>query len=44
VLTAPEREWSLQWGSEVEAVREVLAGVTVEDVIEQVLETVDSPL
>jgi len=43
-LVAPEREISLQWGSSVEAVRELLRGVTVEDIIEEVLNNVDTPL
>jgi hypothetical protein len=44
VITAPECERSLQWGSSVEAVREMLAEVTVEDIIEEVLEAVEVPL
>ncbi|KAI4628399.1 hypothetical protein J4E83_002949 [Alternaria metachromatica] len=40
VITAPENERSMQWGSSLEAVKAVLEGVTVEDVIEEVLESV----
>lgn len=34
----------MQWGSSVEAVRAVLDGVTVDDVIEEVLQSVEVPL
>ena len=44
VITAPENERSMQWGSSLEAVNAVLEGVTVEDVIEEVLESVEVPL
>ncbi|KAI9709548.1 MAG: hypothetical protein M1820_003308 [Bogoriella megaspora] len=44
LLVAPEDERSLQWGSDVEAVKELLEGLTVEDVIEDVLKTVEVPL
>jgi hypothetical protein len=44
VLAAPERERSLQWGSQLAAVKELMNGVTVEDIIEEVLENVDTPL
>ncbi|KAL1624367.1 hypothetical protein SLS56_007836 [Neofusicoccum ribis] len=44
VLTTPENERSMQWGSSLEAVREVLDGVTVDDVIEDVLHQVEVPL
>ena len=40
VITAPENERSMQWGSSLEAVK----AVTVEDVIEEVLESVEVPL
>ena len=40
----PENERSMQWGSSVEAVRTVLDGITVDDVIEEVLQTVEVPL
>ena len=44
VLTVPENEKSLQWGSDLKAVAELLEGRTVEDVIEEVLQTVETPL
>ncbi|KAL1797813.1 hypothetical protein ACET3X_004419 [Alternaria dauci] len=44
VITTPENERSMQWGSSLEAVKAVLEGVTVEDVIEEVLESVEVPL
>ncbi|KAF2658937.1 hypothetical protein K491DRAFT_702587 [Lophiostoma macrostomum CBS 122681] len=44
VITVPERERSMQWGSSLEAVKAVLEGVTVEDVIEEVLQSVEVPL
>jgi hypothetical protein len=34
----------MQWGSSLEAVKAVLEGVTVEDIIEEVLQSVDPPL
>ncbi|KAF1921295.1 hypothetical protein BDU57DRAFT_435431 [Ampelomyces quisqualis] len=44
VITAPENERSMQWGSSLEAVKAVLDGVTAEDVIEEVLQSVEVPL
>jgi MoxR-like ATPase len=44
VLATQDNERSLMWGSDVEAVREMLEGVTVEDVIEDVLASVPTPL
>lgn len=44
VLTPPEDERSMQWGSSLDAVRAVLDGVTAEDVIEEVLHAVEVPL
>ncbi|KAK8189354.1 uncharacterized protein BKA78DRAFT_332437 [Phyllosticta capitalensis] len=44
VLTTPENERSLQWGSDIEAVRQMLDGVVVEDVIDDVLAQVEVPL
>jgi hypothetical protein len=44
VLATAENEKSLMWGSDVAAVRELLEGVTVEDVLEDVLESVETPL
>lgn len=43
-ITSPENERSMQWGSSLEAVKAVLEGVTVEDVIEEVLQSVEAPL
>jgi MoxR-like ATPase len=43
-ITAPENERSMQWGSSLDAVKVVLEGVTVEDVVEEVLESVEVPL
>jgi hypothetical protein len=39
-----ERERSLQWGSSLDAVTELLRDMTVEDVIEEVLDSVETPL
>lgn len=44
VLATEETEKSLMWGSEAAAVREMLEGVTEEDVIEDVLGSVETPL
>ena len=44
VITAPENERSLQWGSSLEAVKAVLDGVTPDDVVEEVLQSVEAPL
>ena len=44
IITAPEDERSMQWGSSLEAVKAVLLGVTVEDVIEEVIQSVEVPL
>jgi MoxR-like ATPase len=44
ILTAPEDERTLQWGSSVEAVREFLRGMTVDDVLDGVLDSVPRPL
>lgn len=44
VLVRPENERSLQWGSNLEAVKEALDGVTVDDVLDDVLEQVDVPV
>jgi hypothetical protein len=43
-ITKPEDERSMQWGSSLDAVKAVLDGVTVEDVIEEVLQSVEVPL
>ncbi|KAF2826055.1 hypothetical protein CC86DRAFT_394819 [Ophiobolus disseminans] len=44
IITAPENERSMQWGSSLEAVKAVLDGVTVEEVVEEVLQSVEVPL
>ncbi|KAF2083986.1 hypothetical protein K490DRAFT_69249 [Saccharata proteae CBS 121410] len=44
VITAPENERSMQWGSSLDAVKEALEGITVEDIIEDVLQQVEVPL
>ncbi|KAK5122099.1 hypothetical protein LTR85_004345 [Meristemomyces frigidus] len=44
VLATAETERSLQWGSDPEAVREMLEGMKAEDVIEDVLGSVETPL
>lgn len=44
VLATAETERSLQWGSDPRAVREMLKGATVEDVIEDILGSVETPL
>lgn len=43
-ITSPEDERSMQWGSSLDAVKTVLEGVTAEDVIEEVLQSVEVPL
>lgn len=44
VLVRPENERSLQWGSSMIAVQEALEGITVEDIIEDVLAEVEAPV
>ncbi|KAK5129825.1 hypothetical protein LTR08_002802 [Meristemomyces frigidus] len=44
VLATAETERSLQWGSEPAAVREALEGLTVEDVVDDVIASVETPL
>ncbi|SMQ47512.1 unnamed protein product [Zymoseptoria tritici ST99CH_1A5] len=44
VLATSQNEKSLLWGSDPEAIEELLDGVTVEDVIEDVLGSVETPL
>ncbi|KAF2746099.1 hypothetical protein M011DRAFT_468963 [Sporormia fimetaria CBS 119925] len=44
VITSPERERSMQWGSSLEAVKAVLEGVGEVDVVEEVLQSVEAPL
>ncbi|KAF2734512.1 hypothetical protein EJ04DRAFT_493463 [Polyplosphaeria fusca] len=43
-ITSPEDERSMQWGSSLDAVKSILDGVTAEDVIEEVLQSVEVPL
>jgi len=43
-ITAPESERSMQWGSSLDAVKAVLEGVTVDDIVEEVLQSVEVPL
>jgi hypothetical protein len=43
-LHTAETERSLQWGSNPEAIRQLLEGVTVEDALEDVLASVETPL
>ncbi|KAK6078349.1 hypothetical protein SCUP234_12736 [Seiridium cupressi] len=44
IVTDPSKERSVQWGSEVAAVEQLLEGVGPEDVMEDVIEMVDVPL
>ncbi|KAJ4290554.1 hypothetical protein N0V90_010771 [Kalmusia sp. IMI 367209] len=44
VITSPENERSMQWGSSLNAVKAVLEGVTPDDVVEEVLQSVEVPL
>jgi hypothetical protein len=44
LLCTPENERSLQYGSDLEAVREVLEALTTDDVIENVLASVETPM
>ena len=43
-ITEPERERSMQWGSELEAVRDMLDGLTPQVVVDEVLGVVPAPL
>jgi hypothetical protein len=43
-IAAAERERSMQWGSDVDAVRELLEGIGPEEVLEQVLSQVAVPV
>ncbi|KAI9796103.1 MAG: hypothetical protein M1833_006525 [Piccolia ochrophora] len=43
-ITTPENERSMQWGSDLEAVKALLEGVTPDDVIDDVLGMVETPL
>jgi hypothetical protein len=44
IITAPENERSMQWGSSLDAVKAVLDGVSTDDVVEEVLQSVEAPL
>ncbi|TKA69095.1 hypothetical protein B0A49_04410 [Cryomyces minteri] len=44
LLVRPEEERSMQWGSDIEAVREAMVGVSVEGVVEEVFGAVEAPL
>lgn len=44
VLATLKTERSLQWGSDLRAVEDVLHGVTVDDAIDSVLSSVEAPL
>lgn len=44
VLATAENETSLLWGSDPQAIREMLEGMTVEDAIEEVLASLETPL
>lgn len=43
-IAAPERERSMQYGSNIEAVKQYMEGLSPEDVIETVLAKVECPL
>lgn len=43
-IASPEKERSMQYGSDIEAVREILEELTAEFVIETVLGTVECPV
>jgi hypothetical protein len=43
-ITEPENERSMQWGSDIEAVRSMLQGVGPEEVIDEVLTMVTAPV
>lgn len=43
-IALPEKERSIQYGSDIEAVQEILEGLTADTVIETVLETVGCPV
>ena len=44
ILATPETERSMLWGSDLQAVAEVLEGMTPESIIEDILAEVDCPL
>jgi MoxR-like ATPase len=43
-IMSPENERSMQWGSQLEAVEEMLEGMGSEEVIEDVIELVTAPV
>ena len=43
-IVEAEQERSMQWGSQLEAVRRMLEGMTAEMVVDEVLEAVAAPL
>lgn len=43
-IASPEKERSMQYGSDIEAIREMLEDLTPEVVIDAVLETVECPV
>ena len=43
-IAAPERERSMQYGSNIEAVKQYMDGLSPEDVIETVLDKIECPL
>lgn len=44
LITEPEKERSMQWGSNLESVRNLLQGVGPEEVIDEVLNMVTAPV
>lgn len=44
ILATSKTERSMQWGSDYQAVEEILKGATVEDAIESVISSVEAPL
>ena len=44
MLAAPEDDRSLQYGSDVRAVRELFEGLRPEDIVDEVLEEVEVPV
>lgn len=42
-IVSPENERSLQWGSDLEVVTEILTGVAAEQVIDDAIEMVEVP-
>jgi hypothetical protein len=43
-ITAPDRERSMQWGSDLDSVKVLLDGITPDDVIDEVMAEVEVPL